>query len=288
VSRKSKRPSRRIGIIPEPRQIERRYQAALLAMVREIEAEVRATLIASLPDLAAQRNAIAPRADSWADDVERLINGLRAFGTRAADRMTNRLSEFSEGVNRFNRASFSRLMANVLGVDIMRGADGPWLDAAMKSWAAENASLIRSIPDQLVTQVEGITQRALRTGADPRVTASEIRQRFGVSEARARLIGRDQVAKLNGQITQGRNQALGLDTYVWSTSGDERVREAHKAMNGKLCKWDDPTVYSDDGGETWLLRSQIGGVDEHPGGDFQCRCVSQAVLPADFMAAYRG
>jgi SPP1 gp7 family putative phage head morphogenesis protein len=166
---------------------------------------------------------------------------------------------------------------------MVRGDDGPWLLAYLRSWTAAYARLITSIPDQMLTQVEGIVQTAVRSGADPRVTARQIRDRFGVTEARARLIARTEVAKLNSDITQARNQALGLTTYVWSTSGDERVRESHAAMNGKLCKWDDPTVYSDDGGETWEPRSSIGGVEEHPGRDFQCRCVSAAVIPAEFL-----
>ena len=39
-----------------------------------------------------------------------------------------------------------------------------------------------------------------------------------------------------------------------------------------LCKWSDPTVYSDDNGVTWKKRSAIGGVELHAGKDYQCRC----------------
>ena len=108
-----------------------------------------------------------------------------------------------------------------------------------------------------------------------------------MTESRARLIARDQVSKLNGQITQGRNQALGLDLYVWSDSSDERVRESHDVMDGKVCRWDDPTVYADTVEDAqagrWKSRASIGGVDQHPGQDFQCRCVSRAVIPPEFL-----
>jgi len=158
--------------------------------------------------------------------------------------------------------------------------DGQWLSVEIRSWARENANLIESIPEQMLTQVEGIAQRGLRGGVSGRDIAKEIRGRFGVTESRARLIARDQVSKLNGQITKARNERLGVDMYIWRTSEDERVRESHRVMNGRLCRWDDATVYSDDGGETWMSRSSIGGYEGHVGEDYQCRCGSSPQLDA--------
>jgi SPP1 gp7 family putative phage head morphogenesis protein len=270
--------NRKAPVIPEPRYIERQYQAMLLAYVRELTGEVSDRLIGALPQMAQERDLSAPRGDSWADDLARIVDGLTVFGRSRSEQVINRLGEISGEVGNFNRRAFARAMSAVIGVDITQGMDGAWLRTSITSWSRENASLIRSIPERMLTDVEGIAQRALRAGADPRETSREIRERFGVTEARARLIGRDQVAKLNSDITKGRNQALGIETYEWSTSGDERVRESHKVMNGKLCRWDDATVYSEDGGVTWLQRSSIGGVDEHPGQDFQCRCVSRPIL----------
>jgi len=281
------RKARRTPIIAGARQIERRYRARLVRMVKAVEAEIRERLISELPRLAQMRDATAPRRDSWDIEIERLIEGLTVFGARQAESVINDLGEFADGVNQFNRRSFARAMANVIGVDFTSGADGQWLQIEMRSWASENAALIKSIPERMLTDVEGIAQRALRTGADPRETAREIRERFGVTESRARLLARDQVSKLNGQITQGRNQALGLDLYVWSDSSDERVRESHDVMDGKFCTWGDPTVYADTVEDAqagrWRQRSSIGGVEQHPGQDFQCRCVSRAVIPAEFL-----
>lgn len=63
--------------------------------------------------------------------------------------------------------------------------------------------------------------------------------------------------------------------YVWDTSGDERVRESHAVMEGLLCRWDDATVCSYDGGRTWVPRP-AGAVLMHPGMDYQCRCCADA------------
>ena len=104
----------------------------------------------------------------------------------------------------------------------------------------------------------------------------ELIKEYGLSTARAKLIARTEVAKLNGQISKSRQESLGVPEYDWSTSGDERVRPSHKVLNGKICRWDDPTVYRNPGETEWRKRSTIGGYIGDPGEDYQCRCISMA------------
>jgi SPP1 gp7 family putative phage head morphogenesis protein len=85
-------------------------------------------------------------------------------------------------------------------------------------------------------------------------------QRGDVAESRAELIARDQTLKLNGQITATRQMRAGVERYTWSTSQDERVREAHAELEGQTFSWSGPP--------------EVG----HPGQDFQCRCVAVPVV----------
>jgi SPP1 gp7 family putative phage head morphogenesis protein len=262
--------------ITPPRQIERRYQAELLAMVREIEDEVRRLIIDRIPDWTRERGIYAPRGDSWDEDIEQAIRSVSVFGQERAERVIAGIEARGRTVEQWNTRTWSRSMKAVLGVDVFAAGSlgSEFLTQEIGSWAKENATLIRSIPDQMLTQVEGIAQRGVRSGENPRDLAREIRDRFGVTESRAKLIARDQVAKLNGQLTEARNKSLGIDKYIWSTGQDERVRPSHEVLDGMLCRWDDDSVYSDDGGQTWKQRSSIGGYEGMPGGDFQCRCAS--------------
>lgn len=88
-------------------------------------------------------------------------------------------------------------------------------------------------------------------------------ERADVSESRAELIARDQTLKLNAAINQTKQQAAGVDSYVWSTSGDERVREDHQELDGQIFQWASPP-------------EPLGC---HPGEDFQCRCSAIPVMP---------
>jgi hypothetical protein len=73
-------------------------------------------------------------------------------------------------------------------------------------------------------------------------------------------------------------EEIGLDMYVWSTAFDDRVRDSHAAMEGLLCRWDDASVCSYDGGKTWVPRPS-DAITLHPGQDIQCRCVGLAYYP---------
>ena len=95
----------------------------------------------------------------------------------------------------------------------------------------------------------------------------EIQKVYGMDRRHAQLIARDQTAKLNGAITRRQQEDAGISEYIWSTSGDSRVRETHAALNNKRFKWNDPPVVDAKTGRRC-----------HPGEDYQCRCVALAVF----------
>jgi hypothetical protein len=141
-----------------------------------------------------------------------------------------------------------------------------------------------------VRDINSLTERAVTSGWSLSTLTEQLKSLDGkMTEGRARFVARDQIGKLNGEITQRRMESAGLSMYIWSTSGDERVRgspdgltkqiknavPSHEEMNNKLCRWDDSGVYSEDGGKTWIDRP-AGAVQLHPGQDYQCRCTALA------------
>jgi hypothetical protein len=83
--------------------------------------------------------------------------------------------------------------------------------------------------------------------------------------------------------TKERMESAGLTMYVWETSGDERVCPACRVMDGKLCRWDNPTVYSRNKGKDWIPRPKTA-VIVHPGENIckregSCRCTALSYYP---------
>ena len=195
-------------------------------------------------------------------------------------------SSWVDSVNQYNKYKFMSYMRKVLGIDI-----GAIVDEAMKDqldvMMMESASYIKTIPDYLVGKV---AQRVLQhykgePMPENRTLRQQIREEFKVSDGRAKVLARDQTSKMNTSISAIRQTNLGIDTYIWKTVEDERVvgrpggkypkitklHRNHWMMQGLLCKWDDPTVYSDDKGKTWKKRLQQMP-QNHPGVDIMCRC----------------
>lgn len=195
-------------------------------------------------------------------------------------------SSWVNSVNQYNKDKFMSYMRKVLGINI-----GAIVDEAMKDqldvMMMESASYIKTIPDYLVGKV---AQRVLQhykgePMPENRTLRQQIREEFKVSDGRAKVLARDQTSKMNTSISAIRQTNLGIDTYIWKTVEDERVvgrpggkypkitklHRNHWMMQGLLCKWDDPTVYSDDKGKTWKKRLQQMP-QNHPGVDIMCRC----------------
>lgn len=191
-----------------------------------------------------------------------------------------------DAVNNYNRTQTMATMAKTLGINI-----AAIVDEAMKDdldlMVMEAASYIKTIPDYLIGKV---TDRVIQhfkgiPMPEGRTLRQQIKEEFHVSDGRAKVLARDQTAKMNTSLNAIRQTNLGIDTYIWKTANDERVvgrpggkypkisklHRNHWMMQGLLCKWEDPTVYSDDKGKTWKKRLQEMP-QVHPGVDIMCRC----------------
>jgi SPP1 gp7 family putative phage head morphogenesis protein len=120
------------------------------------------------------------------------------------------------------------------------------VEKAQRSYAQSVREIFES-PDVNGLRVEELKDRLLARGS--------------ISESRAELIARDQTLKLNGAVTQIRQEGSGIESYTWSTSLDERVRDTHVELEGQVFAWSTPPP--------------VG----HPGQDFQCRCLAIPVIP---------
>ncbi len=157
------------------------------------------------------------------------------------------------------------------------------IDKLTKSYIKENVSLIQSIPVKLQGQMRKLVDEASANFRSSEALAEDIARRFEVTESRAQFIARDQLSKLTADMNKLGQQDIGVELYYWRTENDDRVRDLpddnHRAMEGMLCRWDDPSVFSVDDGVTWQPRSYIGGPDLEPGQDYNCRCVAEGVVP---------
>jgi SPP1 gp7 family putative phage head morphogenesis protein len=187
------------------------------------------------------------------------------------------LGKTADEAMEFGNKEFSKMLDKGIHVNLPTSAS--WWNNMKNSWAQDNYTLITSNAKNYVSKINTLTEQAIVNGMSPGKLKEEIRKATqGLSEKHCKLLARDQMGKLNGNITEAQMQEIGLDLYVWSTAFDDRVRDSHAAMEGLLCRWDDASVCSYDGGKTWVDRP-ANAVQLHPGQDIQCRCVGLAYYP---------
>lgn len=223
--------------------------------------------------------------DSFRKMISNLNNWLEMYMPEIGEDTESSTNNFileeikktADGVLDFDNADFSKIVKKGINVDVP--ITSQWWNDMKNSWAEDNYSLIVSNAKNYVSKINTLTEQAVVNGFSVRKLTDNIKQATtGLTDKHCKLLARDQIGKLNGQITESQMQEIGLDLYVWSTSNDDRVRESHAMMEGLLCRWDDASVCSYDNGKTWVSRPS-GAVDLHPGQDIQCRCVPLAFFP---------
>jgi len=249
-----------------PKTAERNYRSALLKIVDRARGLVRQLLIPRLRELANEAtvtDSARRDVDDWPDKAARIMEQIR-FNFEGADQATEAAANvMGSEVNTINQERIQNQAKQVLGVDVIAAA--PALEPILKAAVKENVALIKTLSADYFEQIEGAVMRGFRTGQRADTVAADIAKLGSKARQRAAFIARDQVLKLNGNLTRDRQQNLGLRTYIWRTSLDERVRPDHAALEGTVHSWKGPGPITD----------KRTGRRNHPGQDFNCRCTAE-------------
>lgn len=119
-----------------------------------------------------------------------------------------------------------------------------------KAAIAENVSLIKSIPEQYFTQINGAVMRSITTGSGLKELTEELNKYSDQSDRRVKNIAIDQTRKAYNSINKQRMMSAGYKKFIWLHSGGgQKPREEHVEMNGKMFSFDDPPIIDSKTGE---------------------------------------
>lgn len=228
------------------------YAEALRAWLAPMQARVLAAVLEG-----ARHIGPAPRTDARTREPMRAV---RVIVTETPP-PTAAIDAAAVATDRANAADMARV-GRVVGVPIRAVTPPNMVDV----FRAQNLALIRSLGEDEIAQIDAILSDAQDAGLHAGDLSSLLQDRFGVAQSRANLIAADQTLKLNGQLTEYRQTEAGITAYVWTTSGDERVRPLHADLEGTEQAWASPPVTTDDGERN------------APGGDIRCRCTAFPVV----------
>lgn len=263
-----KRIGRRVPPVRPSRANELWYRAELGRLVRILVAAAHEVLPSSLRSVWPAVHDAAPVDDAIAR-LARKFGGIDALAKRLAHGAALRnLHETDRRISQSIHAS--------VGVDVSGMLTGTSKIAAkMQEFERWNVSLIRSIPEEFLGKVGAAVGEAWESGRRWEDIAGIISDIGDVTDSRARLIARDQTAKMNSSFARLRMTDLGITRYIWQTSDDERVRESHAEVDGQEFSFDEPGP----------VAGSIDGAPCHPGDDCQCRCVALPSVNVDVQEA---
>lgn len=252
--------------------IEAAYRRKLQALVAEMAASFNYWMKAAYR---ANEPAIAQDATPAAE--------LQAAFEKLAKRWRGRFKDAAPELAEYFATAASRRSTAALQAILKRGGYSvefkttPALRDIIRATVEQNVQLIKSIPEEYLTQVQGEVMRSVQAGRDLAPLAQALENQYGVTKGRAAFIARSQNNMATAAITRARQEQAGIIEADWSHSGGgKEPRPTHVANNGKrydVAKgWYDPQAYKVKGGGfrgAWIWPGQL----------LNCRCVSRARLP---------
>lgn len=260
-----------------PWSLERGYAQAIANLLKTLQTRVEQELSKSYPSMSKTF-----RRDDVSDELDLINQYLYSWQQQTLGERKGafwaQLFALGDNVSSFNNTQWSKFVENMLGYAF--NGDETWVVEAVNLWSDQNYKLIKSLSETYIGRVNQMVTDGVQSG----IRWEELRPDImnlekSLTNNRAKLIARDQVGKLNGQLTKHRMEDAGIEEYKWLTANDERVRSTHAPLHNRICRWDDPTVWKEDG--NWVPRP--GYVTKsHPGYDIQCRCTAIPVLDEFF------
>lgn len=193
------------------------------------------------------------------EDYSKLIE---PWAARQSAKMLQQVSKKNERAYRAN--------SKLLGAELRAGVAEQTTGETALLLMREQVGLIKSIPLEAGLRAQKLANEAFFDGTRADEIAQELLRTNEVTESRAQLIARTEVARSNASINQARAVSVGSSHYIWRNSGDGVVREAHefyhgKKLDGKMFAWNSPPTLDD-------------GTTGHPGTFPNCRCYAEAVF----------
>lgn len=258
-----------------PAGIEREYARISREYMRLLKEAIEEEIPALKKQIMKERGTY--RADYHADG----INDVMALLESVLDKIQKKFTEKEHGyglrrkleslanlTRKLTIREWKKAVDKTLGINIMEDYYmGEFFQTALDRWVDENVSLIKTISADTLGDMRTIVKDGFVNGKSTTSIMKEIQHKYNVEKSHAKLLARDQIGKLNASVTEAQQRDAGVEEYIWDDCGDGRVRESHKALNGKKFRWDTPPVVDAKTGRRC-----------HPGQDYQCRCRAKPVF----------
>lgn len=255
-----------------------RYVKQLTALVKQVAAQVKREVVKFLKTGTAteffddQEEAAAMDA-SIASQAKVLTDKLMKKFSDLFDKKSKSLAEgMVDEANKTSEVNLRQSLKTLSGGLILNTSSlTQGTKEIMKASVSENVSLIKSIGEQYLGNVQKAVLRSITTGNGLQDLIPALSRFEGISYRHARNVALDQTRKVYNSVNKGRMQASGVKKFEWVHSGGgQKPRKDHIEMDGNIYSFDDLPVIDRKTGERGI-----------PGQAINCRCTMVPVLEFD-------
>lgn len=264
MPRKSKPVKTAKAVFPN-KGLEIKYRKAMQSLIAEMQGSIEYWIKAAYRDEPPRMAKLVATDAAPSKKMQKRLNILSARWVEKFEAAAPKIAEkYLRGQFKASDSAFSKALKEAgWSVEFTMT---PVVRDAFEASLFENVSLIKSIPEQYLKQVEGVVMRSYTAGRDLETMVKELRALYPKAQDRAELIARDQSNKANAVVNRARQMELGLTKAIWLHShAGKHPRPSHVAANGKEYEI-----------------AQGCYIDQEyiqPGELINCRCSSRVILP---------
>lgn len=126
---------------------------------------------------------------------------------------------------------------------------------------------VKNFIDDEVIKLRGLVENNAFSGMRADRLQTIIKKQFDVSDRKAKFLAKQETSLITAKYRESRYLDAGINKYVWSSSGDSKVRSDHKRLNGKVFSFDNPPIVNLETGKR-----------ANPSEDFGCRCKAKPLV----------
>lgn len=265
----------KIGLtIHRPIEAENKYRNYLFDLVDKIFLLIKDEIFNNSKFIESYKKYI--KLDDFNNDFEKAIKVIQTKISIELSKFLKQLVKTANFTKKITQKNVEKSLKKIIKVP--ETLNSKVIKDELRMWVSQNVRLIKTIPEKMLAQVEDLVYKAARTEVSYKQLSKELQEFFSISKKRADIIARDQINKLNGNLIRAEHLELGIKEYIWSTAKDGRVRESHRVLDGKICSWNDNSIYKNNEEGKILKRSSIKGTISYPSEEVLCRCDARAVF----------
>lgn len=242
-----------------------RYQTSLTKRVDQMAAEVEHEIRGLYRDHAPHLMPDAAMDASISSQARILMNAMAArFNALFGKIAPNLAAQMAADVDRHSKSNLhSSLKEMSGGLSLKTSVITGRVAEVTKTAIAANVALIKSIPQNYFTALQGEVFRSIQQGSGVNDIIGHIEHLGVVTRKRAKFIAADQTTKATTAINEARMTALGLTEFEWlHSAGAKEPRPLHiNVLNHRIFSFAKPPVIDEHTGERGL-----------PGQLIQCHC----------------